>query len=82
MKWMFEYIYEDAWEIGQVFFFKLDKEINELTICEDEVEQVKWLNFDEFKELLYSDEWIPIDREYKNLVVKAFEDTFRAMLQN
>lgn len=72
MQFMFEYIQEDAWEIGQVFFFKLDKEIEEMTLQEEEVEEVKWLNFEAFKELLYSDKWVPMDKEYKDLVVKKF----------
>lgn len=72
MQFMFEYIEDDAWEIGQVFFFKLDKEIEDMTIQEEEVESVKWLSFEEFKKILYSDKWVPMDKEYKDLVVEKF----------
>lgn len=74
MNFWFEYIEDDAWEIGQVFFFKCDKEIEELTIQGEEVEEVKWLSFEEFKNLLYSDKWVPMDKAYKDLVVKKFEE--------
>ncbi len=42
----------------------------------DEVEEVKWLNFDEFKKLFYSDKWAPCSAEYKRLVIEHFEKIF------
>ena len=69
MEFMFEYIEDLTWEIGQVFFFKLDKKENELTLQEEEVDEVKWLSFEDFKKLLYSDEFVPLDKEYKDMVV-------------
>lgn len=77
VKLMFEHIEdEDYWEIGQVFFIKADREIEEFTLQEDEVEEVKWLNFDEFKKLFYSDKWAPCSDEYKRLVIEHFEKIF------
>lgn len=76
MQFMFEYIEDDAWEIGQVFFFKCDKEIEELTIQKVEVEEVKWIDFEDFKKLLYSDKWVPMDKEYNDLVVEKFKEIF------
>lgn len=73
LKFMFEYIEDDAWEIGQVFCFKLDKKVEEMLLQKEEVEEVKWLNFEEFKELLYSNKWVPMDKEYKDLVVENLE---------
>ncbi len=74
MQFMFEYIEDDAWEIGQVFFFKIDKEAEEITLQEEEVEEVRWVSLDELKELLYSDKFVPMDKEYKDLVIKKFEE--------
>ena len=74
---MFEHIEdEDYWEIGQVFFIKADKEIEDFTLQKDEVEEVKWLSFDEFKKLFYSDKWAPCSDEYKRLVIEQFEKIF------
>ena len=77
VKLMFEHIEdEDYWEIGQVFFIKADKEIEDFTLQKDEVEEVKWLTFDEFKKLFYSDKWAPCSAEYKRLVIEQFEKIF------
>ena len=73
MNFWFEYIEDDAWEIGQVFLFKCDKEIKELAI-QEEVKEVRWLSFKEFKKLLYSDKWMPMGKAYKDLVVEKFEE--------
>ena len=47
-----------------------------MTLQEEEVEEVKWVNFEEFKNLLYSDKWVPMDKEYKDLVVEKFKEIF------
>ena len=73
MEFMFEYIEDLTWEIGQVFFFKLDKKESELVLQEEEVEKVKWLNFEDFIKLLYSDKFVPLDKEYKDMVVTKLE---------
>ena len=54
--------------------FKCDKNINEFVLQEEEVEAVEWLDFEEFKKLLYSDEWVPMDKEYKDIVVDKFKE--------
>ena len=72
IKFWFEYIEDDCWEIGQVFLFKCDKKIDEFILQKEEVELVKWLSFDEFKELLYSDKWVPMDKDYKDMVIQKF----------
>ena len=76
-KFMFEYIEDDCWEIGQVFFIKVDKKIEEFKIQKEEVAEVKWLNFEEFKHLLYSDRWVSYDKEYKDMVVEKLEEIIR-----
>ena len=73
MEFMFEYIEDLTWEIGQVFFFKLDKKESELVLQEEEVEKVKWLNFEDFIKLLYSDKFVPLDKEYKDMVVEKLK---------
>lgn len=75
-KFMFEYLEEDCHEIGQVYFVKSNKAIEEFKLQIEEVSEIKWLNFDEFKKLLYSDKWVPYDKEYKDKVVAEFEKIF------
>ncbi len=74
-KFMFEYIKDSSFELAQVYLVK--KNISNFKLQEDEVSEVKWLSFDEFKKLIYSDEFAPHDMEYKDLVVKMFEDYLR-----
>ena len=69
-----EYIQEDCWEIGQIYFLKLDKKIEEFKLQVEEVSKVKWLNFEEFKELLNSDEFVPYDKEYKDMIIEKIKD--------
>ena len=77
VQFMFEFIEDEGyWEIGQVFFIKADKEIDEFTIQEDEVDEIKWVSFDEFKKLIFSDKWPSERDEYKNLIIKHFEKIF------
>ena len=42
-----------------------------MTLQEEEVAEVKWLNFDEFKELLYSDDFCGHAAEYKDWLCKT-----------
>ena len=64
-----EYICEKTWEIGQIYLLKIDVEINELKLQKEEVDEVKWLSYEEFVKLLYSEEFIPYDEEYRKLVL-------------
>lgn len=69
----FEYIHDSSWELGQVYFVKCDKKAEEFKLQEKEVELVKWLSFDDFKKLLYSDAWVPYAADYKALIVKELK---------
>ena len=64
-----EYICEKTWEIGQIYLLKIDVEINELKLQKEEVDDVKWLSYEEFVKLFYSEEFIPYDEEYRKLVL-------------
>lgn len=81
-KFVFEYLMESAKEIGQVYFIKIDKKEDEFILQEEEVELVKWVSFKDFKELLYSNQWIPYDKEYKDKVVKELENILNKQSNN
>ena len=69
-KFMCEYIDDKAYEIAQVYLLKLNLKEDEFKLQESEVAEVKWLSYDEFKELLYSDEFIPFADKFKELILK------------
>ena len=68
-----EYIAQSAWELGQVFLLRTDAKIEDMTLQEEEVEEVKYLEFDEFKKLLYSDEFCPCKDDYKDWVCEILK---------
>ena len=69
-----EYISDNTFEIGQVYLLKKDLDINDLKLQENEVAEVKWYSFDQFKKLLYSDQFVKHDDEYKDIVIKMLGD--------
>ena len=72
-RFMFEYIEDRVREIGQVYFIKVDKEINEFIIQKEEVSEIKWLNLEDFKKLFYSEEWVPYQNDYKDRIMEEFK---------
>lgn len=68
-----EFVYQDGWEIAQIYFVKEDLKIEEMKLQEHEVSDVKYLEFDDFVELFYSNEFVPFNKEYKDLIVRLFK---------
>jgi len=66
-----EYIDDKSYEIAQVYLLNLDLNIDEFKLQQEEVAEVKWLSFEEFKKLFYSDEFVRFDDEYRDIVVKT-----------
>lgn len=75
-KFICEYIYDEFWEIAQIYLLKLDIDISDLVIQKEEVSEVKWLSYEEFKKLFYSNEFVPYDNDYRELVLKMLKDNF------
>ena len=68
-----EYVSETTWEIGQVYLLKTNLKADDMTLRKEEVEQVKWLSFDEFKNLLYSESFVPHDNAFKNMSIDLLQ---------
>jgi isopentenyl-diphosphate delta-isomerase type 1 len=68
-----EYISEEAWEIGQIYLLKIDIELENIKLQVEEVAEVKWLSFEEFKKLFYSQDFIPYDEEYKEMSIELIQ---------
>lgn len=69
-----EYFAKDAWEFGQVYLLKVDVDIKGIKLQEEEVECVKWLSYNEFVDLLYSDQFCSHDKEYKDYVANVLKE--------
>ncbi len=68
-----EFLAEDEWEFGQVFFTKISSK-TPIKINEIELSQVSWFDFEEFEKRLYSDEFAPYSKEYKDWTVLKLRD--------
>ena len=75
-KFISEYIADQFFEIAQVYLLKLDLDITNLTLQKEEVSEVKWLCYDDFKELFLSKDFVTFSDDYKNLVLNLLEDNF------
>lgn len=75
-KFICEYISDKTFEIAQVYLLKLDIDISTLVLQKEEVSEVKWLTYEQFKNLFYSEEFVPFDEEYRELVLKMLKDNF------
>lgn len=73
-KFICEYICDSFYELAQVYLLKLNLGIDELKLQENEVSGVKWLNYDEFKELFYSDDFVKFDNDYRTLVLNMLKE--------
>ncbi len=63
-----------GWELAQIYLLRCDVKESEMTLQKSEVECVKWLDFDEFKKLLYSDQFCNHAKEYKDWVVETLKN--------
>lgn len=72
-EFVFEYISDVTWELGQVYIIKININIEDINLQEDEVDEVKWLSLSKFKDLLYYEKFIPYDLDYKNKIYKLLE---------
>ena len=70
-----EYIADTVWEIGQVYKLEKDVEINELKMQEEEVSEIKWFAFNEFEKIFYSDDFVPYDLAYKDMIMTNIKNT-------
>ena len=75
-KFVFEYIQDKSFEIAQVYLLKINLDISKLNLQKEEVSEVKWLSYEEFKKVLYSNEFVPFDNEYKELVLQMMLSNF------
>ena len=73
----FEYIEDKVHEIGQLYTIKIDKEENEFDIQKEEVDFVKWVTFEDFKNMFWSDNWAPYSDDFKNKTIKVLEKRIR-----
>ena len=70
-EYLFEYIDDRTYEIAQVYLLYLNVKINNFKLQKEEVAEVKWLSFDEFKKLFYSNDFVKFNDDYREKVIKV-----------
>lgn len=75
-KFVFEYIQDKSFEIAQVYLLKINLDISKLNLQKEEVSEVKWISYEEFKKMFYSNEFVPFDNEYKEMVLQMMLSNF------
>ena len=69
-----EYIAGSVWEIGQVYKLTNNSKISEMKRQIEEVAELRWFSFNDFEKLFYSDEFVPYDKEYKDMVITKLKE--------
>ena len=68
-----DFINQRGLEIVQVYLLKKDINIADVKLQKEEVECIKWLNYEEFVELLYSEDFCNHALEYKDWVAETLK---------
>ena len=68
-----QYIQKKSWELAQIYLLRNNTEEKNFTLQTEEVEQIKWLSFNEFTKLLYSEEFCNHPKEYKDWVCEMLK---------
>ena len=68
-----EFINQKGWELVQVYLLQKDIDIKDITLQAEEVECVKWLSYEEFVKLLFSESFCNHSQEYKNWVAEILK---------
>lgn len=69
-----EYIDDSAWEIAQLYIAHLDFNIEDTILQKEEVSEVRWFSFDEFKKLVNSEEHVPLAEDFKEILLNIIEE--------
>lgn len=71
--------YIRGWELVQVYLLKTNTKAEDMKLQKEEVEQVKWLKYDDFVKLFYSDEFCNHEKSYKDWVCKILKTEKRSL---
>ena len=68
-----EFLEQIYWHIGQIYFLKADIDISKLKLQKEEVDQVKWVDINGLKEILFSEQFGPFLDEYKHWIFEKIK---------
>lgn len=65
-----EMLHKDQHELTEQFIVKLDVDLSKVKLQIEEVSEVKWINISDFKELVYSSDFLDHSKEYKDFMFR------------
>ncbi len=69
-----QFLYEKGHQFCEIFVVNKNVDLKTITLQAEEVAQVKWLNFDEFANLLFSTNFANHPTEYRELVFNLLKN--------
>ena len=69
-----EILNKDGWEFGENYVLLTDCKIEKMKLQSEEIEKVKFLKYEDFAKLIYSDKFCDQSKEYKDWICKVLEE--------
>ncbi len=63
-----EWLAQSSWEIAQVYLLRTNAKLKDFKLQKEEVAEVKYLKYDDFVKLFYSQDFVNHTKEYKDWV--------------
>ena len=71
---MFKYKSEWLHEFRYNYFIQIDSKVTSIRKCDAEVDDVKYVSLDELQRIIYSEDFVPHDIEYKRKVLNELKN--------
>lgn len=72
-----EWLKKEGWEFAQIYLLILNIPTSEMTLQENEVSKIKWVKFNKFVKLLYSNKFAKFTKEYQDWVVEMLGEQIK-----
>lgn len=71
---MFKYKSEWLHEFSYNYFMQIDSKVTSIRKCDAEVDDIKFVSLDELQRIIYSEDFVPHDIEYKRKVLNELKN--------
>ena len=68
-----EWVNQRGWELAQIYLLKTKAKVEDMRLQSEEVEEVKYMNYDDFVKLFYSNDFCNHEKSYKDWVCKVLK---------
>lgn len=70
-KFIAQWINKKGWELAQIYLLTLNISKDEMKLQKEEVAEIKWVTFEEFSNLLYSNKFAKFPKGYKKWIIET-----------